>query len=468
MVVATGVLALVALATGLGLERAERRRAEDAERRIRSFCATCHGFTEPSLLPRSAWRPTVERMIDLYDTDGTASLPAGRDECLEFFVERAPERVAVATPDFARSELVPKRFTVSPPGTATELEKAAVRTLSVEQGALISCTDRGVLQVEAGRDWRCGDPLADLRDVTALATTDLDGDGRVDRVFALSGSDAREDHQRGRVVLHPGTEPALDVASTAPPRVVVSDEGRISDVVAADFDGDGRDELVVAVRGYYRTGSLLHVRASAGAPPDAGAVYDVTTLDPRGGAVRLSVADFDGDGRPDVVAALGGRFQSVVVFLARERGHFEARTLFEAGQPCFGLTSLAVADVDVDGDLDIVLTAGDGGPEHVEQPFHGVHLLRTADDGTCVHEFLAAVPRAADVRVVSAPAGGVRAFVRTEDGALLVLDPSRPGAPVSRVQDGVAAIAAGDLYGDGKTELVAAFAGTALRFAVVE
>ncbi|MGW5433699.1 FG-GAP repeat domain-containing protein [Streptomyces sp. NPDC004059] len=62
---------------------------------------------------------------------------------------------------------------------------------------------------------------------------------------------------------------------------------------AADFDGDGRDELLCG-------GSRLRVlRVGAGGPSTAGAV---TVVPPAPGTTGvLAVGDFDGDGRADLV-----------------------------------------------------------------------------------------------------------------------------------------------------------------------
>src|SRR5262245_31487669 len=69
---------------------------------------------------------------------------------------------------------------------------------------------------------------------------------------------------------------------------------------------------------------------------------------PLGSVGMARVADLDGDGIADAVAALGGK-SSLAVFLGRGQGAFGAPALF----PCAsGPTSLVLGDLDGNGRID--------------------------------------------------------------------------------------------------------------------
>jgi hypothetical protein len=71
-------------------------------------------------------------------------------------------------------------------------------------------------------------------------------------------------------------------------------EGPAHHVVCADFDGDGDDEFMVALRGPPPHQGVFHYKAT----DLAGAAFEKTRVS-EPSAARIAVADFDGDGRLD-------------------------------------------------------------------------------------------------------------------------------------------------------------------------
>src|SRR6185503_5152517 len=111
-------------------------------------------------------------------------------------------------------------------------------------------------------------------------------------------------------------------------------------------------------------------RTAGGAAP----VFERTQLDGRSGATRLQIADIDRDGRLDVVVIMSQAYEQVIVWLSRGNGSFTPSMLHETNHPDFGYSGLRVADMDGDGDLDVLVTNGDATDIELLKPQHSVHL----------------------------------------------------------------------------------------------
>src|SRR5262245_60369962 len=120
-----------------------------------------------------------------------------------------------------------------------------------------------------------------------------------------------------------------------------------------DFDGDGRLDLFFAQGGPLVPGKDLHPLADVLLRNlGAGRFEDVSAqvgLIPKGYGQGVTVADYDGDGDPDVYVTRYGRN----TLWRNDRGHFTDIT--DAAGVGVGLWSLgaAFADYDGDGDLDL-------------------------------------------------------------------------------------------------------------------
>ncbi|WP_197168162.1 FG-GAP-like repeat-containing protein [Neorhodopirellula pilleata] len=123
-------------------------------------------------------------------------------------------------------------------------------------------------------------------------------------------------------------------------------------IQSGDFNGDGRDDIVAITE---QTGDMLVFLSDASGVLNAPLTIDVTTrfdfnTEP------LTVADINGDGRDDVIVGLSQANQTRV-YLAGIGGVLSAgATLATSGR----VLATASADVDGDGDRDILVTTANG------------------------------------------------------------------------------------------------------------
>ncbi|MFM7273765.1 MAG: FG-GAP repeat domain-containing protein, partial [Gammaproteobacteria bacterium] len=117
----------------------------------------------------------------------------------------------------------------------------------------------------------------------AARAADLDGDGADDLVFRDLASDSKQ-----LLVLAGGQARHIELA---PPE----DRWQGVEVRLGDFDGDRRSELLT--RNLHTGATALR---NAGTAPDHG-VRPVDGLSPDPGQLIEAVADFDGDGRDDLL-----------------------------------------------------------------------------------------------------------------------------------------------------------------------
>jgi hypothetical protein len=198
---------------------------------------------------------------------------------------------------------------------------------------------------------------------------DLDGDGRKDILLACLGSFYATDDRVGSVVWLKGS-----ADGTFTPIPLLEGVGRVADVQAADFRGNGKLDLVVAVFGWRDTGAILYLenQTTDWSHPR----FVARVLDDRHGTIHVPVCDLNGDGRPDFVALISQEHETVVAFLNEGNGRFRKETIYTAPHPTFGSSGIQLIDLDGDGDLDVLLTNGDSlDAPYLLKPYHGVQWL---------------------------------------------------------------------------------------------
>ncbi|MBN9516991.1 VCBS repeat-containing protein, partial [bacterium] len=170
-------------------------------------------------------------------------------------------------------------------------------------------------------------PIADPQ---ALTVADFNGDGRPDVAVVANHLFVMLNNGTATTVLDP------------PVRYVTDSDGL--DLTAADFNGDGKPDVAISGNTTTRVDVLLNTGTGAFGEKVS---YPLTG---RGGGI--AAADLDRDGRPEllVTRTFGGQLS---VLKGNTDGTFQAPVVYTAPSP-HGPGPLAVADYDLDGNLDVV------------------------------------------------------------------------------------------------------------------
>lgn len=193
-----------------------------------------------------------------------------------------------------------------------------------------------------------------------LTAGDVDGDGNVDIVTANTGANT--------IVIFRNlkTDTAPVTASTFASPVSFA-SGYAASISLADLDGDGKPELI-AINTFRGTVTILQNNSTVGEisflPP--------VELPASGGVNGVAIGDLNGDGRPDIVATSNDSFirGRVVVFQnnilhpgsAFTASSFSAGIILNAGSDA---RDVMLGDIDGDGLQDIVVACIEG-PEGLQ------------------------------------------------------------------------------------------------------
>ncbi|RME72903.1 MAG: hypothetical protein D6776_07950 [Planctomycetota bacterium] len=290
---------------------------------------------------------------------------------------------------------------------------------------------------------RLDDPS--LEDCTAVAIGDLDRDGRPDLVGAFAGSD-----RIGRFAQSSLGSASFFLAGTDPLPAGAAPRA----LALADLDADGRLDVVSADFG---AGEALVLR---GDPSSPGALLPAQAFAAAADPWAVAVGDLDRDGRADLVLTSQRDDLAAVLFGTRALGcglRYRAAAATRSGDGVDpGTRSLAAADLDADGRLDLALANPNNGT---------VSVLRGRGDGRFE-------PRE-EIAVGTEPIAVALADLDGDERAdLVVLDAAAPllsiypnetptgsatlsfGAPHDlAVAAGPAGLAVGDFDGDGQPDL---------------
>jgi len=189
--------------------------------------------------------------------------------------------------------------------------------------------------------------LAGVAAPAHLEAIDLDGDGDLDLVVAALGFLFPNNNRVGSVILLEN-----DGAQGFKSHYVADRVARVADARAADLDGDG--DLDISVAGFgYDDGETSWLENRGGWS------FTQHVLQRLSGAINAIPADINGDKAPDLVALVSQEWEEIWAFVNDGRGGFRPSMLWGSTNADFGSSWISVVDLDRDGDPDVLYANGD-------------------------------------------------------------------------------------------------------------
>jgi hypothetical protein len=357
----------------------------ESEELARNSCATCHQFPDPTLLPKSQWEkqvlPLMAHYMGLYESDfqrdSLVSLPQYNSlknkqaifpaspmittkewkKIMNYYLSHAPEDWKTPTMNVTRQN---SDFKVLEPLTRFKSPSTTMVKFGNKGNLMIG-------DVNTSRYY-------ELRNDFSIARSGELEEGPVwadhvdeETYILLMGSFTPDDAGRGMLVSVPDNQ-------TRPPKVEIDGLKRPADAVREDFNGDGLADFAICEFGRVEGGLNVYL-----ATKNSG--YSKKELWKKPGAVSVKVLDLNNDGLMDIVALFAQADEGIDVYFNHGEGNFTRQRLISF-PPSFGSSSFHMVDFDLDGDMDLLYTAGDNADFiPILKPYHGVYLFENNGNG---------------------------------------------------------------------------------------
>ena len=272
------------------------------------------------------------------------------------------------------------RFTPMPVGAPVEGKPwiSHVNVVDLDRDGLpdiLACDDKlnavvWLRQVERGKfvESVLMDGLAAPVHVEAV---DMNGDGQLDLLVACMGEVFPNNDKIGSVVILEN-----DGHQHFTKHTIADHIARVTDIRAADLNGDGKLDLAVAQFGYDQ-GEIRWMENLGNWQFKSHILLSLS------GTINVCVADMTGDGHNDIVAVVSQQWEEIYLFRNDGRGNFTNKILFGSTNEDYGSSGICLCDLNKDGRPDILYTNGDGFAfaDPGARPWHGVQWLENKGGG---------------------------------------------------------------------------------------
>ena len=274
---------------------------------------------------------------------------------------------------------------------------------------------------------------------TSVYAADMDGDGDMDIVSASSIDNTIAWYENNGAA-----DPSWTKA------VIATSAGGARSVYAADMDGDG-DMDIVSASGNDDT--IAWYENNGAADPSCTAADIATSAD---GAYSVFAADMDGDGDMDIISASTN--DDTIAWYENNGAADPSWTKAVIATNADGARSVYAADMDGDGDMDIISASfvGDSVSWYENNNGDGSSWTATdiaTDKDNAISVYAADMDGDGDMDIVSASARDDTIAWYENNGAA---DPSFTAADIATSADGATSVYAADMDGDGDMDIVSA------------
>lgn len=198
-----------------------------------------------------------------------------------------------------------------------------------------------------------------------VSAVDMDGDGHLDVLVACMGQLFPSNDKIGSVVILQN-----DGQQNFTPHTIIDHIARVTDVRAADFNGDGRLDLVVGEFGY-DDGETRWMENLGNWQ------FRSHILQSLSGVIHTIPADINHTGHMDIVSLVSQEWEEIYVFENDGHGNFKSHLVWGSTNEDYGSSGIRIVDLNKDGLMDILYTNGDAFdylPPR-PRPWHGVQWL---------------------------------------------------------------------------------------------
>lgn len=353
-----------------------------------SYCASCHAYAAPSLLPKEVWTKQVLPQMAAF-----MGIKATQDS-LKVWENKSPDEIAIikklgvypsspliSNEDFqsivdfyaweAPIDLPPQQTKETP----ILLEGFVAKTLFIE----------GIQSPKTSL-------VAINEDRTELLIADANSNQlyvkvQTDELFTLPSTSSPAVHFLKKA---PNVYDFITVGSIAPSDL---SEGAIYQM---DLNSDSwnmmMDNLPRPVYGVWedieKDGKPDFVLCNYGNHGGNISIYSDGNLDSKpiqlggAGARKIEVTDFNQDGRLDIVALFCQGNERISVFYNKGNGQFEPENVLLKFSPVMGSSYFEVHDFNGDGELDLLISNGDNWDySSVLKPYHGFRTYENMGNG---------------------------------------------------------------------------------------
>lgn len=356
---------------------AQEAAVRPGEKLARQVCSGCHVFPEPDVVDKKAWKeqilPRMETRLGVSPPDYGGS-PEGPllkslkiypdqplipksdwDSIVDYYMNAAPDSPLPQAPR-ADIKVGLKQFTVTPVPfrhkppltTMAQIGRSGSRIfLGDDQTKSLDILDAAGKRVET----------LSIENVPIAAVETAEG------LFVTAiGSFQPSETQRGAVFYFERQGEKYGSRT-----VILHDLPRATQTELGDFNRDGKMDFAICLFGNHRGRFAWYENLGQ-------KEYKEHLLWEKSGAIHCVVEDFNEDGIPDLGVLIAQETEAFYIYTNDGKGNFTSHPIFQK-QPAFGHNYFELADFNGDGKKDLVVVNGDNGEyESPLKNYHGVRI----------------------------------------------------------------------------------------------
>ena len=348
----------------------------EGEKLARIHCASCHAFTEPSLLNKNTWSegvlPKMAEMmyVDAYYNPYSTNGPEGDmsqtraapqnlfpvekwNKIYNYYISNAPEDPISRKEDLPVIQQGLKFFTshsiydkVSLPVTTLVKFDTTTKKIFFADG---SAKKLFVLDQQF--------KVIDSMEIP-LGVTDINIMQKGIKAISM-GILKPSDEKLGKLSLISENKTSIDLLDTLQ---------RPVHAIYADLNADNKEDIILCEFGF-RKGGLSWLENKGNNQ------FEKHVLRALPGATRTEVYDFNSDGKPDIAALMAQGDEGIFIYYNEGKGKFREERVIQF-PPSYGSNHFQLFDFNQDGYIDILTTNGDNGDYSVIlKAYHGIRIF---------------------------------------------------------------------------------------------